>query len=291
VAVGQTVDIGANVAALPAGTNLQFTSITISGTLLVPSGTILRATGNVSITGAITVEQSVSDIIGQPHPGFARSSAGLAGINGGRGLTVLQAAGQRVTPIGGGSGARGPNAVTGSGGEGGGSFAIYAAGSITVSVTGAIRAIGANGINPQTAGAGIVGTGGGGGGLIRLAAKGSLTVGGLINVSGGNAADGFNGNGGSGDGGGGGGGGGIVHLLATSTPSVTGSIVVNGGSPGGNAAPTTGIVVNVGGGGGASGGNGGSGGTTNSTVTITPSAGAAGHSITNVVPAPENLVP
>jgi hypothetical protein len=287
------LSIPSGVATLPGGTNLQFSDITISGTLIVPSGTILRATGNVTITGTITVLTAARDLLGNPHPGVSRAAPGAVGSdvvtsNGGLGLALLQAASQRVTPVGGGAGARGTSPAAG-GGAGGGAFAIYAAGSITISAAGSILAIGADSLNPRTPGLSIVGTGGGGGGLIRLAAKGSLTVGGLIDVSGGHAAHGFDGNGGSGEGGGGGGGGGIVHLLAPA-PNVSGRILVLGGYPGTNS-PTSSTTMGSGGGGGASGGNGGSGGGGAGGPLTAPTAGAAGLDIRTATATPENIVP
>ena len=264
------------------GANLQFTSINVSAgvTLTVPSGTVLRATGNVTINGTINVLQAAADNGSfSPVAGVALSAA--ANPAAGVGLTRLSAARLATLPVlGGGAGARnGGN----TGGEGGGSFAIYALGSINIAGTGAINANGANAVNLQTAATGIPGGGGGAGGVIVLLGKASINVAGAVRSNAGNGANGFDGNGGNAEGGGGGGGGGIIHLLSSTSPSVTGTTATAGGVAGANAGASA--TINNGGGGGACGGNGGSAGST----TTTASAGSTGYVITTVVATPENL--
>jgi hypothetical protein len=268
----------------PASDNLQFTNILVANGVqfTVPSGTLLRATGNITINGTITVSPGAQDSgNGDPNPG--QSLAGPGGVSAGVALNKLQA-GQlmRLGSVGGGAGSRN---VLVTGGEGGGALVLRAAGS--VSISGTINANGRNSVNPQTAGVGIVGGGGGAGGFVIVAAKGTLTVGGTIAANGGNGADGFDGNGGSGEGGGGGGGGGIVHLISSTTPTVTGSIQTNGGAAGVTAAGTG--TPAQGGGGGACGGNGGQGGGTIFSTVYTSQAGSAGYTITTVTASPENL--
>lgn len=287
---GNTLDLStpAGFADLPAGANLQFTSIDISGTLKVPSGTVLRATGNVTLSGNLTVLPGASDNGAfEPQEGVALAPANQP--YGGTGLAKLQGA-RLLNPglRGGGAGAR---SASSSGGLGGGSLTLLAQGNISVTSSGTISADGTNGVSPVT-GIDSLGAGGGAGGVIALVAKGTLSVAGGIFANGGNGSNGNNGNGGAGAGGGGGGGGGIVHLVASSTPSVGGATIqVNGGSAGTNGAPTSGTSISGGGGGGACGGNGGNGGLVNgaTATTVTPSAGGAGYVISTVSPSPENL--
>jgi hypothetical protein len=269
-------------ASLPAGANLQFTTIDIVGTLYIPSGTVLRATGDVNISGIIFVSQNVADNgTNRPPLGVAASAAGAP--QGGVAVPVLQAASLLYrTPGGGGAGARNANNT---GGDGGGSLMILTRGNFTLAGSGFMRANGANATNASTTGVGIPGSGGGGGGVFVLAAKGNMTLTGTIQANGGNGSAGSDGDGGNGEGGGGGGGGGIVHALSSSTAFVNGTIQTLGGNPGANAGTGT---LNPGGGGGASGGNGGGGGSTN--PASTPSAGAAGQFFRTVVASPENLL-
>jgi hypothetical protein len=259
--------------------NQQYTDITIDGTLYVPSGTVLRATGNVVIRGTLDVATGAADNGSyRPLPGVAAAAAGNPG--GGIGLGATQA--MHLTHglmWGGGAGAR--NAYN-TGGEGGGALAIYALGSITIASGGAIHADGASATNLSISGQGIPGGGGGAGGVVVLLSKGRITIAGLVTANGGNGADGFDGNGGTAEGGGGGGGGGVVNELAPST-TLSGSIRVNPGAAGANAG--TGSSINPGGGGGACGGYGGTGGATG----ISPAAGTIGFGLTTFLSNPENL--
>ncbi|OJT24679.1 hypothetical protein BO221_15545 [Archangium sp. Cb G35] len=293
---GQTLDLttAADLARLPAGLNTQFSTITISGELTVPSGTLLRASGDITVngTGKIVVKPGVEDTgNGEAPQGVARTPAST--YSGGQAITGLQAA-QVLRPqvAGGGAGARIYAGDGANGGAGGGSLIIASGGSVRIITGASITANGQNGTNPMTAGASILGTGGGAGGVVVVAAKGAITLAGTIQANGGNGADGFNGNGGTGEGGGGGGGGGIIHLLSSSAATTTGSTVVNGGTAGDNAAPTTGTSVTTAGGGGACGGNGGNGGgfIPGTATIVSATAGQAGQVLKTVAPAPENLL-
>ena len=265
------------------GANLQFTDITVATgvMLVVPSGTILRATGNVTINGAILVTQgAVDNGTFRPHPGVGLGAAS----NPQQGIGLSQTAAARLVKLpeyGGGAGARN---ATCTGGGGGGSFAIYARGTLSVPLGGSITASGLPSINPATGTVGVPGGGGGGGGLIVLMGKTSVSVAGTLQAAGGNGSPGFDGNLGNAEGGGGGGGGGIILLLSSTAPTVTGTIGVSGGSAGANAGASA--TINAGGGGGGAGGNGGSGGST----TTTPTAGSAGYLIQSTLPTPEALL-
>ncbi|UKS26312.1 collagen-like protein [Paenibacillus sp. HWE-109] len=297
VPVGSTLDLttlsGFN--SLAGKDHFQFTSINIAGNLIIPSGVVLRATGDVTITGTITVATAAQDSgNGAPHPGLSLAAPGTtfaspnANSSGGIGLSALTAS-HILTPPTSAGGAGDRNYQT-TGGEGGGSLSIMAKGNIRVNVGGAINANGMNATNPGGA-SDISGGGGGGGGVIILVAKGSMTIGGTLRTNGGNGAIGVNGNAGtSGSGGGGGGGGGIIHLISSSSPAVTGTIQVNGGAAGTDA--NTGATNYPGGGGGASGGNGGKGGAydTSSAAFVAAQAGGAGYTFTTVVPEPENII-
>ena len=286
VSSGQTVDLTTptGVAQLPAGFNLNFNSITITGTLIVPSGTLLKATGTVNISGTITVATRTN--IGTPAAGVAQSAA--ENYFGAVGISSFLAGSMVVAPAAAGGGGKRIFLGAGAdGGHGGGGLTIYAKGNITLTTGANINANGASGVNPGTAGLSIVGTGGGAGGIVILAAGGNLTIAGTIRVQGGNGANGFNGNGGTGEGGGGGGGGGVVKLISSTSASFTGTVVTTGGSAGANDPGGTSVIP--GGGGGACGGSGGNaGGTVPITTTIVnPSAGSAGYFLQVVVPSVE----
>ena len=237
---------------------------------------MLRATGNVSIGGTITVNPGAQDMgPSQPHP--ASRSAPRASRWAASASASSRVATDARRNLGGGAGARPVTAALG--GEGGGSLEIVALGNVVVS--GTINANGRNGVNPQTGS--IMGTGGGGGGVVVIIGKSSLQVSGTISVTGGNGSNGWSSLATVIEGGGGGGGGGIVHLLSSTTPVTTGTIAVSGGTNGSNFG-TSGSVY-AGGGGGACGGNGGSAGSTNTT----PGPGQSGFLLTTTSPTPENL--
>ncbi|WP_400192103.1 hypothetical protein [Hymenobacter sp. B81] len=293
LAFGNTLDLTttAGFNSLAGRHHLQFTTLSIAGNLIVPSGTTIRATGNVTITGTITVAPGARDNgNGPPHPGISLAAPGT--LAGGVGIAPLAAASlTRAVPAAGGSGDR-LSTVT-SGGEGGGSIVIVSQGNVNIMAGAGISANGNSGTNP-TGSTDIAGGGGGAGGLIVVAAKGTLTVAGALRANGGQGANGLNGNGGTaGAGAGGGGGGGIIHLIASSTPAITGTVQALGGAAGTDALVSNGASTSnqSGLGGGASGGNGGAGGGGPfGSAPASAAAGASGYTITTVVPAPENLV-
>jgi hypothetical protein len=294
VSVGNTLDLSntAVVNAQPFRTNNQFTNISIAGNLIVPSGTILRATGDVTITGTITVLQGAEDTgNGPPHQGISRGLPG--GFHGGTGLSLITAA--RLTnpgPVAGGSGDRGVAPNMGNGGEGGGSLVIAALGNVSIPVGGTIVANG-NSATSTTNTGDIGGPGGGGGGIIVIAARGSITVGGTIRANGGAGGPAINNTSTpTGAGGGGGGGGGIIHLVSANPISVTGTVQANGGAGGADALTLPNGPNIAGFGGGACGGDGGDGGgfSALSGPATAAQAGAAGYVIQLTTSAPENLL-
>ncbi len=253
--------------------NTQFTSITVNSgkALLVPGGTILRATGDVTINGQVvalvqnlggtlmTADGTLSTFATAgyrpPGLGIAVTPAGLGELGsstaeriGGRGgLGVGDAALTLSYNLlrGGGGGAPGAVGILESGQFGAGAVMIIAAGTITVN--GSIDA------SSDSLG-GINGGGGGGGGVVVLASKTAISNQGVIEAKGGQ------GNKGASQGASGGGGGGGLIMLAA--PSVTaGTLQVNGGEGGDSrgAGVITASPRLGGGGGGGSVGSGGSG--------------------------------
>jgi hypothetical protein len=278
----------------PPNQNLQFTDLTINSgvTLTVPSGLVIRVSGNFNNAGTIAVstygQGAFIDFDANGNGGFAysppdrglsRAPAGHGERFTGAGSVFLQpglggvgaanamAAGAILSPgpWGGGGGAaalsQSGGGFNGFGGAGGGTLVVLAMGTITN--TGVIRADGASV-------GGTEGSGGGGGGLVILASQTSVTHGGTIQALGGGGS-------GSGvsNGAGGGGGGGIVQLIAPTTV-VTGTVNVVGGPAGTAGAPgsiTDTASRMAGAGGGGSGGSGGSGG---AVVAADPQAASPG---------------
>jgi hypothetical protein len=263
------INVNTNWSTSPPSGSLQFTSITVDRgvTLTIPSGIVLRATGDVTINGTITVLSAGGTALtgGVGNLGIALFPAtGQGGV----GLGQLQAEQVLHPPfIAGGGGA-------GFGASGGGALAIYAQGDIRISNGGKITA---NGDTGGAAPAGASGGGGGAGGVIVLLARGGVSVAGLLQANGGNGGRGGNSGGGLAGGGGGGGGGGIIHLLAPSISAPSLLLQVAGGMAG---ADGTGGTPEGGWGGGACGGNGGDG----------RAAGSDGSAIQTVVAAPEDLL-
>lgn len=251
--------------------NLQFTDCNIANgaSLAVPSGTIIRCTGNVNIAGSISINTGAlgGQIFSVPttnvytasariaHPGRTRvitangemggSSLALTGASAAFGMGSDEA---RLAfypaPFGGSGG----GASVGSGGTGGGYFAILAAGSITFSGTGAIS----QQVISTTSGAG-----GGGGAIIVLASKTSVTIPSTSTISA-TGGDGAASTTTSGAGGGGGGGG--IYIISPSNTVNTSSLIVSAGAAGDNTTQITEVVAISGGAGGASVGSGGAGG-------------------------------
>ncbi|WNZ62618.1 collagen-like protein [Myxococcus sp. MxC21-1] len=219
---GNTVDLttASGYGTLAGRQHLQFTNVTISGTLIVPSGTVIRATGDVTVNGTIIVDPSAEDNgTGPAEAGVARAAAGEP--QGGRGLLPLQAA-QLLRPggLGGGAGAK---QVGVAGGRGGGSLVILAQGAIRIPPGAPSMPMVRRVEPPPTCPARAVARG-------RRRPRGQgLHHRGGIRPSGGGQWWRWQQRGGAGKGGGGGGGGGIVQLLSSTTPSVTGGILVTAG--------------------------------------------------------------
>lgn len=246
--------------------NLLFNSIFIdSGAqLTVPTGTVIRALGDVTINGIIAVDvgaqgaarlggdDSTATEGGRPaHPGQSLAAAGDGeyGDN-----TATRAGGDSGEPLpelaarliaypgpaaGGGGGGAGESEIAGSGG---GSLVIIARD--TIQIDGVIEAYGESDQG-----------GGGAGGWVILASPQSVRVAGVIACDGGagetsdidQAASG-------------GGGGGIIHIVSP-TVEITGELLVNGGvgGAGGAGGAISSVQFTGGGGGGALGGAGGDG--------------------------------
>ncbi len=279
--INSTLDLttASGYASLNGRQHLQFTSVTVNAPLVLPSGTIVRVTGDLTIqsTGYIIVARGSEDSGSGAEPGVALSAASEP--TGGHGLKMLQAAQLlRPGPKGGGAGAKSPAFPFGAGG-----------GSVVFLVQGTFRIASGGSLLAQPEFGGIAsnapGGGGGGGGVVVVLGKQSVRVDGALRAPGANGGNGNN-TGGPGKGGGGGGGGGIIHLLSTTTPIINGTLDVNGGAAGVSAAPTgTATTTTPGGGGGACGGNGGDGALTNAPAT----PGAPGYVLQTVTPNPENL--
>lgn len=255
----------------PAGVT-SFQDITITdGTLLVPSGTLLRCTGTFTLGAGGTLAvaptatplappQAPDDtlVAGPTVPGIGTaptvphadaSGTVRSGGTGGRGLGAAAGANLRDPgPSGGASGlpVRLGGGDVASGAAGGGSLVIRCAGA--VEIAGLMMA-------PGEASAS---NGGGGGGVILIGSGAGITV----TATGAIAANG--GAGGDGTvlaGPGGGGGGGLVHLVAPAVTVTPGGSVAADGGMGGDVAIVGGSPSRGGGGGGGSCGAGGNGAT------------------------------
>ncbi len=252
------------------GTGIQCTDFTIASgrTLTVPSGTIIRATGTVTITGTLTVGNGT--LASGGGAGWVASAPSLIVLSntaeGNPGIAWPSATWRHLLKPGPTGGANGGNSLYS--GPGGGSLVIAAAGAISVS--GTINGNGFAGTDDPQGAAG----GGGGGGVVIIASKTSVTLTGTINANGANGASAVA----TANTSGGGGGGGVIHLLAPSGQVNTagGTRNVNGGSGGG-----TDNGDGNGFGGGASGGNGTAGGTT--------STASAGLKLITLVADPSTL--
>jgi len=211
----------------------------------VPSGTVIRATGNVVISGQLLAASNpnAGNGIGTSSPGC--DTTGTQQVSGGTGFGIPLIARLLVSPGMNGGGVGGCAAL-GYGGNGGGTIVILAAGSIAINSGGSIKADGAGAFEPEYGG--YPGYNGGGG-IIVLASRTSITNSGTLSAQGGKGGNatttttgGPNGNQNMGAGGGG-----IINLLA---PSITGAGTtnVNGGASGSS---TEGNHGYAGGGGGS----------------------------------------
>ena len=265
-------DIASNInwVTSPPSTDIQCTNFTVvSGvTLTVPTGTVIHATGTVTIYGTITVQAGAAQGLYQAATDLANEGGGIA----------LPRFSQRKTlnpgPFGGGNGG-GSNLSLGLYGLGGGSLVILAEGSLTIEPGGAITANGTNGGQETSSG---FSDGGGAGGIIILASKTSVANDGTLTADGGSGAAAIV----SLTDAGGGGGGGIIHLLAPSGQITLGTTHILGGSVGGGNTNSNGSGF----GGGACGGNGGNG---SNIVNITSQSGSNGNVFTTAVADPSTL--
>jgi hypothetical protein len=278
---GTTGATGAAGATGVAGPNwrstLQFTTFTVlaSNTLAVPSGTVIRATGNVTIAGTISVATNLYSMaliqgIGST-PGLVDAAGGTV-VSGGAAVNALTAR-LLVLPgaIGGGigpcTGSGAPAVIT----NGGGTITIIAAGSITINSGAFIHADGTAGcaVNPNTTGGG-----GGGGGVLVLASKTSITNSGTLTAVRGAGANSISGTGASG-----GGGGGVINLLSPSNTGA-GTLTVTGGAAG-TGADSSGFA-------GSGGGSGGAGG--HSGTSTPAAAGGLGQTFAQTIVDPASLL-
>ena len=268
----------------PASLNFQFSSITINSgvTFTVPSGIKLKSSGNVSIVGNIVVIGSQNTFANPSEKGVAYTLAAVGTATSKAAFEAKFTSLINIPEFGGASGSLGASTTNpGEGGSGGGSFAIYSKGSI--SITGTISANGASAVG-GVAGTNHVGAGGGAGGLIVLLSKVSVSNSGAISANGGNGSNGIFASGTLHRVGGGGGGGGIILLVS---PVITaGATSTTAGTAGTNAAGTN-TSSTAGGAGGGCGGDGGSGGIGDPLTN--PTNGAVGKARSIVVTNPENL--
>jgi Collagen triple helix repeat (20 copies) len=148
---------------------LQFSSLTITstGSLTVPSGLVIRVTGDVNIGGPITVAPSpyvvtVSTFFGggcAPIAPFTVVGAGNVGLGALKARTLL----------------RSPSAE-----GGGGTITILASGGIVITSSGSISTPGNDGADRVAAGAG---------GIVILASRRSIANSGTLSANGGNGAN------------------------------------------------------------------------------------------------------
>jgi hypothetical protein len=257
--ISSSVDWNSN----PPSGILQFSSLTITstGSLTVPSGLVIRVTGNVSIGGPIIVGPAPFRVYAPSfNYGFGCATATFLLVSGpgNVGLSALTARTLLKPPS--------PNG-------GGGSITILSSGSILITSTGSISVPGVSG---RTAVFNVTGPPpqASAGGIMILASRTSISNLGTLSAIGGNGANqsccilapG------------GGGGGGIIHLLGPSlvlgNTNVSGGTAATQGMSGSGAAPLPG---------GACGGSGGSSDGTGA------GAGSAGQVFTTIVSEPASL--
>jgi hypothetical protein len=231
---------------VPPSGEYNFTTITISPNWILRftrntanTAVIFRASGNVTISGTITVNAVPGGNANQGTIlGNNGGAGGPGGFDGGAGANgIVSTTGGAGLGPGGGAAGSAPDVNPRSGGGAG--FAA-AGGAATQSGGAGGPAYGTSTLLPLIGGSGggggaatfgfSGGGGGGGGGAIVIASSGTLTLNGVISARGGNASTfatccptG---------GGGGAGSGGAVRLVAT-TIAGTGTIDVSGGTPAG----------------------------------------------------------
>ena len=167
----------------PANLSMEYTDFTVNSgvTLTVPSGTTIRATGNITINGTIVVKPGAiegGNYIANPGVALktaSQASVGISNNSGGTGLTTVSALSLiKGRTNGGGSGARNPNNT---GADGGGYIKIMTQGNLSIPATGSINVNGATCVNSNSAGLGIPGGGGGAGGVIAFNQQGNINTG------------------------------------------------------------------------------------------------------------------
>lgn len=262
-----------NWATSPPTAGIQCSSFSVSSgaTLTVPSGTVIRSIGAVTISGTIAVQAGAAQGLFQ-----SASYSGPESNSGTAGLALPKFSQQNILKPGAFGGGNGGSYLPNSSliGFGGGSLVILAEGA--VSVTGIIEADGTSG-GQETAELSAA-DGGGAGGIIVIASKTSIANSGQIHANGGAGANAISNTCDAG----GGGGGGIVHLLAPSSSITEGTVSVNGGSRGSGSASGSGCGF----GGGAMGGSGGTG---SDGISISSSSGAIGNKFLTDVADPATL--
>jgi len=255
--------------------------VVIAGTITVPPGAIVSATGpnplvliaatDLVVAGTVRVASLRGGITGAGSNGVC-----AAGIDGTDGLGISGGGGG----AGGSLGGAGANGGTG---NPGGTRGTAAAATVPTVLRGGCSG-GRGGGGGGTMGRG---SGGAGGGAVYLIAGSSITISGGINASGAGGSPGTGGTNATG-GGGGGGSGGMIGLDAPSITS-TGSVFANGGGAGGGGGdavafsgqpgtnPATATEAALGGNGGNNGGGDGGAGATRASA---PAVGGNGGNAT-----------
>jgi len=237
----------------PANGNYMFQNLTITGTLTVASGTIIKVAQTFDNQGTIIVKEGIPGErwVGSLDGGFPRTKGNTLSFNNAYSQEQLRFLSSSSLIAGGSPGSDGGSTgLEAEGGFGGGALSIKA---IDIINSGAIRSNGGNGaILPPTSN--ISGCGGGGGGFIILQGN-NISNTGTIETKGGDGGS-------PGQAGaelaGGGGGGGLIHLISPNASSVGGTLTVDGGAAG--TAPSGNTGASGGGAGGAGAGNAGYGG-------------------------------
>lgn len=274
--------------------NTQFTNISIEAgaTFSVPSGTVLRCTGNFVNKGTLKVQNYAwGGIHSATTSGMFTINSGFANPGIIPGAASNGAWGNSTTAMYGGYASTGvyggaaqarqilkPGPLGGGGGGAGGLVGAPGGGTITVLCRGSITnqgKIDAQGAKPLF----DLGDGGGGGGIVILASRTSVVndANGIIDVRGGDGGDSY-----EGAAAGGGGGGGWTHFIAPSIQS-NGKIFILGGYFGHGYAAVTTSRRFAGGAGGAGYGSGGYGGNANTNNSATEgSKGASGIALETI---------
>lgn len=278
--------------------NLMFTDFVVNAgqTLTVPSGTVIRCTGEFINRGTIAVSPGAAGgytnyqvlvAIAPPqfsltaHPGIGNRSAanGQYGADtafqqGGAGGLGITSAAARLLRYPGSNAGGGGGGTFYEGGRGGGALTVLCSNGVTNEGT-----IEADGRTPAPL---DHGAGGGGGGVIILASRSFIlsTSGSVMSASGGSGRSPS-----VRTAGGGGGGGGVIHLMAPTITTSGATISVVGGPGAAAENVVTETSRSAGGGGGGSGGAGGFGGTLQpSDPSSSPGgSGANGYSLTSLL--------